>query len=257
MPYVPVDGIDLYYETHGQGSPIVFAHGVGGNHLIWWQQVPFFSRHFKCITFDHRAFGLSADRPNGPGPKAFVEDLRSLLDHLGIEKTFLVAQSMGGLACLGFALAYPERCLGLVLGSSTGAIGEDNVAGALKRHKSPGDTRDRFAAASFVDNQPELTHLFLEISALNPPRPTNFTAIFRSGEGPKARDLKRLLAPTLIIGGEHDVVVPNEVLDKCHQLISGSRLVIIPGAGHSTYYEKPHKFNRLVADFFDSILEKE
>ena len=62
MPFVATNSIELYYEIHGSGYPVVFAHGSGGNHLSWWQQIPFFSQHYTCITFDHRSFGLSRIR---------------------------------------------------------------------------------------------------------------------------------------------------------------------------------------------------
>ncbi len=105
MPSARINGIDLYYESHGEGPALVFGHGRGGNHLSWWQQIPEFSRPYRCITFDHRGFGDSVDVANGPGQEAFVEDLKGLLDHLGIERARLIAQSMGGRTCLGFALA--------------------------------------------------------------------------------------------------------------------------------------------------------
>ena len=84
MALAPVNGIRLYYETHGKGPALVLAHGAGGNHLSWWQQVPHFARRYRCVVFDHRAFGRSHDVRDGPGRRAFAEDLRHLLDHLGI-----------------------------------------------------------------------------------------------------------------------------------------------------------------------------
>ena len=122
MPYADVNGVRIYYESHGEGEAIVFAHGAGGNHLSWWQQVPFFRDRYRCVTFDHRGFGRSVERADGPGGASFAEDLRALLDHLGIERTLLAAQSMGGRACLGFSLAYPERVRGLVMSDTTGTI---------------------------------------------------------------------------------------------------------------------------------------
>src|SRR5256885_17057002 len=106
MPFAAVNGIDLYYETHGSGPALVFAHGAGGNHLSWWQQIPVFSKGFRCITFDHRAFGRSADGAGEAelGRRGFHEDLRELLDHLDIAETRIVAQSMGGRTAVGFAL---------------------------------------------------------------------------------------------------------------------------------------------------------
>ena len=59
MPKAPINGIDLYYESHGSGPAIVFAHGRGGNHMSWWQQVARFSGEFRCVTFDHRGWGQS------------------------------------------------------------------------------------------------------------------------------------------------------------------------------------------------------
>ena len=124
MPKASVNGIELYYESHGEGPAIVFAHGAGGNHLSWFQQVPTFSRNYRCITFDHRGWGASIESNDGPGRSAFVEDLKQLLDYLEVERAYLVAQSMGGRTCLGFALAYPERTLGLVLGDTTGGVND-------------------------------------------------------------------------------------------------------------------------------------
>src|SRR5215469_3892540 len=115
MPLAKINGIDLYYETHGQGPAIVLAHGGGGSHLSWWQQVPVLSQSYRCVTFDHRGFGLSHEIADGPGAGSFVEDLRALLDHLEIEKAAVVGQSMGGWTVLGFAAAYPRRTRALVL----------------------------------------------------------------------------------------------------------------------------------------------
>ena len=121
MATAAVNGAQFYYEEHGTGFPLVLAHGAGGNHLSWWQQVPAFSREYRCITFDHRGWGLSLDGQDA-GPAAFVDDLRGLLDHLGIQETFLVGQSMGGLTCLGFTLACPERARGLVMANTFAGI---------------------------------------------------------------------------------------------------------------------------------------
>src|SRR5512146_1513531 len=104
MPTVSVNGVELYYEMYGEGpSTIVFAHGASGNHLSWWQQIPYFSQRYRCITFSQRGFHLSPRPAGSRGASAFVGDLAALLDHLGIQDTALVAQSMSGLTCFGFA----------------------------------------------------------------------------------------------------------------------------------------------------------
>ena len=95
MPRVPINGIEIDYQEYGEGDAIVFCHGAGGNLLSWWQQIPYFSESYRCITFSHRGFGHSYDVPDGPGMKSFVEDIAALLDHLEVDSTHLVSQSMG------------------------------------------------------------------------------------------------------------------------------------------------------------------
>jgi len=90
MPYTSANGIEIFYESHGDGPPVVFAHGRGGCHLSWWQQVPALRDRFRCVTFDHRGFGYSRDINDSPGRHAFADDLADLLDLLGIERSYLV-----------------------------------------------------------------------------------------------------------------------------------------------------------------------
>ena len=252
MPKAPINGIDIYYEASGEGPAVVFAHGRGGNHMSWWQQVPVLSRAFRCVTFDHRGWGQSLNPRGSLGRQAFVDDLQGLLDHLEIDRAFLVAQSMGGLTCLGFALAHPERTLGLVLADTTGGIGEPSVVEIIRNRKAPADVALRAMSAAFRDSDPAGAFLYRQINLLNPPRdpePNGFT----SGEGPKAGDLARMQVPTLLIVGEEDPVMPPAAMELSRDLIPGSRLEKVPGAGHSVYFERPNVFNRLVLDFFSSV----
>ena len=120
--FVESGGERLYFECVGDGDPLVLCHGAGGNHAIWWQQVPVFADRHAVITWDHRGFGRSSDRARESGPTVAVQDLGAILDHLGIERMDLVGQSMGGWTALGFALARPERVRSLVLADTLGGI---------------------------------------------------------------------------------------------------------------------------------------
>ncbi len=127
MPQLTVDdGSELYYEVHGEGSPtIVFAHGAGGNHLSWWQQVPHFLGRHRCITFDHRGFGQSTDA-SGEMTSAYLADLEALLEAVAPgDRVVLVAQSMGGWTCMTYAAAHPERVAALVMADTVLGIGHD------------------------------------------------------------------------------------------------------------------------------------
>src|SRR4051794_27582915 len=115
MATLRIDGFELYYEVHGEGYPLVFAHGVGGNHASWFNQIPAFTDRYKMVVFDHRGFGNSRDAANGPGRSRFVADLLALFDHLKIEQAGVIAQSMGGGTCSHFTWKHPERVKALVL----------------------------------------------------------------------------------------------------------------------------------------------
>src|SRR5437660_914645 len=115
MPYAAVNGIELYYEEHGSGPALLFAHGQGGNCLSWWQQVPFFQQWYRCVIFDQRAFGRSRDTSDPPGGRMqFGPDALALADRLGIERFFLVAHSMGGRTAANVLRRAPERVRGAV-----------------------------------------------------------------------------------------------------------------------------------------------
>src|SRR5260370_20047570 len=112
----------IYFEAVGSGPFLVFAHGLGGNHMSWWQQVPHFSARYTCVTFSHRGFAPSSAPPGGPDPAAYLGDLAALIDHVGAPDVRIVAQSMGGWCALDFAFAHPTRVRALVLASTAGGI---------------------------------------------------------------------------------------------------------------------------------------
>ena len=272
MATAAVNGVQLYYEEHGKGFPVVLAHGAGGNHLSWWQQVPAFSRAYRCITFDHRGWGLSLDGPN-LGPAAFVDDLRGLLDHLGIEQTFLVGQSMGGLTCLEFTLAYPERVQGLVMTNTFAGMRREvwlaTDEGLRAQVRSIWDRRratvvKRALGRGFSRKHRERAFLYKQIRMLNEEGPNRLQteaqvqrlrALERAPDiGATQEALLSLPTPVLFIGGEHDEVMPVALMAVAQRLIPGSRMVVVPGAGHSVYFEEPETFNRLALQFFKSCL---
>ena len=258
MPFASINGIRLYFESHGDGEVIVFLHGRGGNHLSWWQQVPFFRNSYRCILIDHREFGLSIDTPDGPGRAAHVEDLKQLLDHLGIERAYLVGQSMGGSTALGMAVCYPERVLGLVLADTSGSIrGADILSDFRARVEDlPQDAAVRAISESFKKRDPERAFLYAEIGRLAPPVRETLEEYLLSEGGPEPRALAGFNVPTLIIVGSDDIVVTPNVARMVNGYIKGSRLATVEGAGHSVYFEKPDEFNRLVADFLDGLTNR-
>jgi 3-oxoadipate enol-lactonase len=260
MPFVPAGAIQLYYEVHGPAPgtapAVVFAHGAGGNHLSWWQQVPHFSSRFTCVTFDHRGFGQSVEPDDGPGGAAFVEDLRTLLDHLHIERASLVAQSMGGWTCLGLALRYPRRVDKLVMCDTHGGLASEEIAqvwsaalqavGGLPAGVHPA------AGVRMARGEPALHFLYTQIAALNPARSLGALGTLLSAAGaPTAADAARLAIPVLFITGEEDVVIPPRLLSIAAACFPNARLERVPAAGHSVYFERPVIFNEIVERFLN------
>ena len=256
MPKAQINGIDLYYESHGDDSApaIVFAHGRGGNHMSWWQQVAAFSAEYRCITFDHRGWGASLARQGTPLRENFIDDLTTLVDHLKIDQAFLVAQSMGGLSCLGFALAHPGRTLGLVLGDTTGGVATEGVLASLKNTNPQPEGPARSLSASFIEDNPALTFLYQQIGGLNPPRGEDgIISGFRREDGPKAEAFAGWQIPTLLIVGQEDPIFPPEVIAEVQKVIPGSRMEVVPGAAHSAHFEQESIFNKLLSELFAGV----
>ena len=251
MPTARINGVDLYYEIHGAGPTVVLSHGVGSNHLHWWQQVPVWSKHFQVITFDHRGFGLSMD--DGRGPPAFVDDLIGLLDHLEIRRTALVGQSMGGFTVAGVASRQPERISALVLSSSS--------AGLVAPRPLPQAVREKFSAAKdyltlahallhqdgFPARKPQLCFLFEQMAQTN--RDVSLAILPMIGPIRHNPDpIKAASIPVFLIGGEEDAGA-HAAMREIAGLFEGARLEIVPETGHLLFFEHAAAYNRLIEDF--------
>jgi 3-oxoadipate enol-lactonase len=253
MPLARINGIELYYEVNGEGPALVLAHGAGGNHLSWWQQVPVLSRSCRCVTFDHRGFGSSRDLPEGPGADAFIEDLRQLLDHLGIEKAILAAQSMGGWTSLGFASKYPERVIALALCDTTAGIDDVEVARQMQslRENTQGSLSivlQRAYSSKFPEREPARCFLYQQISGLNVNVPANLITKLGAMRHQVEPLIERRI-PTLLLVGEEDALTPAKTMELMARRIPHSRFVTVTGAGHSVYFERPDEFNRILLEF--------
>ena len=256
MPFLRRDGCDLYYEVTGQGPPVVFAHGLGGNHLSWWQQVPHFRDRYTCVTFAHRGFAPSVEAADGPGPTAFVDDFAALMDHLNLTDVRLVAQSMGGWTCLGYALRRPERVRALVMAATVGSLAYPEI-GQILTAAGPAQAalfaRGIHPAAGerMARERPALHYLYKEISDLSIglDKERLRRALYALRTTP-VDAVAALPVPVLCISGEEDIVIPTSAVALLAGFIPGATMARVPEAGHSVYFERPEAFNRLVDDFF-------
>lgn len=246
MPIAAIPGARVYYEIHGEAGPwLVFAHGAGGNHLSWWQQIPHFVGRFRCMVYNQPGWGRSTC-DGDPSPGRFATDLLALLDAVGVERGALVGQSMGGWAVLGCALAAPARVTHLVLASTLAGLLDDATATQLGRVIDAGAGRplDPHAAlaADFPERDPVRTFLFDSIAAMNPPLSAAFlrALVALRIEPPVAPPP----FPVAFVSGDHDRLFPPPLVQLAHARLPGAHSTVTPGAGHSVYFECPDAFNR-------------
>lgn len=254
---------EIYYEVTGTGPALVFAHGLGGNHLSWWQQIPHFCDRYSCVTFSHRGFPPSVNRSGAAGPREFASDLGALIDRLNLEEVYLVAQSMGGWTCLAYAVWQPRRVRALVMSSTTGTVNfasiENPVIEGLARWNAEADAaRAELASrgilastgARMAREQPASYFLYREIYDLTP---TAYKDRVRTAVR-SARDLSpdavaAIKTPTLFIIGDEDLIFPPIAAEATASLMPNARLVRIAETGHSVYFERPDQYNRVVDTF--------
>jgi 3-oxoadipate enol-lactonase len=254
MALLERDGFRLYHEdTGGDGPAVLFLHGAGGNHLSWWQQVPAFAGEYRCVTADQRGFGQSRDVPGGPGPAALATDAIALLDHLGIARAAIVAQSMGGWAAAGAVVRAPARFWAIVMANTVGNLSDPGISALRQQLASASPPRPAILwqaalGPTFRKAEPALSFLYAQITGLNAPLPGDFRDQLARLTTP-VEDYADARVPTLFLTSDEDGLIWPELSEKVHRHVPGSRLVRVEAAGHSTYFERPDVFNREVGAF--------
>lgn len=256
MPFASVNGARLYYRQQGDGPDIVFLHGAGGNHMVWWQQVAEFARDHRVTTYDARGWGLS-EGDMAVGRAAFATDLLALMESLGIDGAHIVAHSMGGRAAAGLARLAPGRVRSFVFsGTAAGAMSDESrrLQAALRERRGNGSLREFALGPGFARQDPGLATLFSQINAMNPPRPAGLLARPPAGyRGSTAALLAATGAPVLFIGGEYDLITSPAMLAEACSLVPGADLAVVEGAGHSAYFERPDAWNTVVRAFVQRV----
>ncbi|TAJ91719.1 MAG: alpha/beta hydrolase [Reyranella sp.] len=254
---------NLYYEVSGSGPALLFAHGLGGNHLSWWQQVAHFAPRYTCVAFAHRGFAPSDPVADGVDPADYAGDLAALIDHLGLSDVRLVGQSMGGWTMLEYALAHPDRVKALVLSSTSGTLDRrgSDPSGGTDYDKWFGASEARIAAGlargihpamgeHAAERFPALHLLYRSIDemagALDKEK---LRAGLRRTATRTLAGLKTFRVPTLLIAGAEDVVFPPFLASAIATSLPCGEAEIIQDAGHSPYFEQAAKFNELVDAF--------
>lgn len=266
--FTDLNGATFYYEVAGAGHPLVLLHAGICDARMWDEQFAHFAQHYRVLRYDLRGYGRT---PSVAGPFSHHQDLYALLQHLGIWRAHLLGCSMGGSACLDFALTYPAMANSLILVGSTPSGYRANqplppqivaVDEALHQvdftlaaelevqiwvdgigrtpDQVPTALRDRVRAMNTIALQNEVLELG-QPQRLAPPADGR---------------LHELLLPTLLLVGDLDQPRILEAIDFMAERLPNGRKVVMPGTAHLPNMEQPKRFNELVLDFLNTTTKE-
>ncbi len=266
MPKIHVQGLRMYYEYEGTGTPLVLISSLSGDHLAWALQVPSFgAAGYKCLVFDNRDAGQTdSSTIQEYDIRRLAEDTAALMHELGISSAHILGASMGGMVAQELAINYPERVLSLTLVCTVPVV--DSWLGGIitswKRLRPNGATDDLIRTISpwlftyryFAAPEPLLSFLQMIRDA---PFPQSAACFGRQCDAVLSHDARNRLgaiqAPTHVIVGAEDNLTPPRYSRTLARHIPGTKVTEIPAAAHGVFWERPEEFTRAVLDFLQRV----
>ena len=270
MPKINVNNADIYYEDSAPNDTtkpvLVFAHGLLWSTRMYDEQVAHFKKNYRCIAFDFRGQGQSQITKDGYDMDTLTQDAIALMDALKVEKCHLVGLSMGGFVAQRIAINHPERLLSLtLLETSADPEDPDNVPKYRKLM-----TAIRWLGMKRVSKK-VMPIMFGNTFLTDKSRKTEYKEWLKMLEGNhkvgivKAtggvierkgvyEQLGKITTPTLIIVGDEDAATPYPKAERMHFAITGSKLAVITGAGHTATVEEPEQVNTVISKFLESCV---
>lgn len=265
MPHIKVNGANIYYEEQGTGAEtIVFSHGLLWSGQLYENQVAALKSHYRCITFDFRGQGRSEATESGYDMDTLAEDAAALIKALNCAPCHFAGLSMGGFVGMRVAFRHPELLKSLILlATSPDAevkekLGRYKLLNLVARCFGLGVVSSQVMPIMFGKKfltdplRKELKREFKSRIASN-----HRIGITKAIKGVIEREgvfeeIKKIKTPTLIIVGDQDVATVPAKSERIHSQIEGSKLILIPGAGHSATLEEPEAVNKAISDFLSS-----
>jgi pimeloyl-ACP methyl ester carboxylesterase len=267
----PVNTIAIGPQRAGTGQPLVFVHGLSGSWPNWLEQLPVFAREQRVIAMDLPGFGHSPMPSEKLSIAGYARMLDLLLGQLGIDAAAVVGNSMGGFIAAELAIAFPQRVERLVLVSAAGISthqhrGPAHAMPALRRLERILLASGAWTASKSdnVARRARLREATLSVVACHPSRlPAPLAAELLRGAGKPGflqgleavldyairERLGEIACPTLIVWGDRDRLISVRDADVFAELIGNSRKVVFKDTGHVAMLERPHEFNRVLAEF--------
>jgi pimeloyl-ACP methyl ester carboxylesterase len=269
MPKIHIGDIELYYEIHGDGEPLVLIPGFRTGLWLWFKQVEVFAQRFRAIVFDPRGIGES-DKPDVPMTiKTLADDLAALLSALNIENAHILGVSFGGFVAQEFAINYPQMTRSLILcctsfggprhllPSLATLQAMSEVAGLNTDERTRRNFQQAFSPKFVSERSVDLEQaigLRLQHAVSDQ---THFAQLQAAATFDAEARVSRIKAPTLVLTGDEDTLLPSA---NSHNLVAAiplAQLKIIEGGSHMFFIEQPEIFNQTVIEFIDGVISLE
>jgi pimeloyl-ACP methyl ester carboxylesterase len=246
-------GVRLFYVDSGtSGPPVVLLHAGTGSVRAWERQLPrLAAAGYRVIAYDRRGHGRTLVDASAPAGTA-ADDLEALRAHLGVPRFHLIGTAAGGIVATDYALAFGVRLRSLVIANSLVGVRDPDYVARSRRLRPPqfdalpADVRE--LGPSFRAADPEGTQRWLDLEHLSrspgtppPTQPPRSVVTLTT--------LETLTVPTLLITGDSDLYMPPPLLRIVADRIRHAETLILPGVGHSAYWEQPESFNDAVLAF--------
>jgi len=235
--YADIRGFKMYYEVYGKGEPLLIIHGNGGSINNFLFQIPYFAKNYQVIVAYSRKQGKSVDHADSLSYEMMTDDLNALMDKLSVKQANVIGWSDGGIEGLMLAMRHPDKVkklavTGANLWPDTSAVNPFVRDMVMKHKQIAADTLKKIKNVTpEMKDQVMLLHLLSYEPHI------------------KLQDLKKITCPTLVIGGDHDILLPKHTMLIADN-IPNSYLWILPNSGHSTPIFYKDMFNQVVGDFF-------
>ena len=234
----PVNDIQMYYAVYGQGEPLILLHGGLGHSDVWGNQIPELAKNFKVIAADSRGHGRSTRSAQPYSYALMASDVVALMDHLKIDKASILGWSDGGIIGIDIAINHPERLNKVfAFGANTNVAGlRADVADSVVFNKYIEIAGQDYARLSTTPTEYEA--FVKQISEMWATQPDY-----------KPEQLGKIPVAVAIADGEHDEAIRQEHDVEMANAIPGAKLVILKGASHFAFLQKPDEFNQAVLEF--------
>jgi pimeloyl-ACP methyl ester carboxylesterase len=250
MPHLKRDGVQIYYEVHGQGLPILLSHGFGASTEMWQEQIAALQDTVRLIPWDMRGHGQS-DSPDDPGLYSHahtLEDMRAILDHLHIEQAVIAGHSLGGFMSLAFHLRYPTRVKALILQGCGPGYRKPEARAAWNERAEQRARRLEERGLEALGGGAEV-RVSTQRSALGLARAAR--GILSQVDASVIDSLPSIRVPTLIIVGDGDEPFLNGSAYMASRIPNATH-VVVPHASHGANVDQPEIVNKALRDFLDT-----